>query len=387
MPPQPLDGPRTGGGSPPDRYWLRSFHARSLEGNPLGAPVEREVRVYLPPGYHESDERYPVVYFLHGYGGDARHAIVTAREEFLDAYPAAAGWFVSAVLKAAVTCERLDRLVRSGGLPPFILVQPDGSLHLPQIHGGVHPSSARAAEPLPRLKGSMYYDSPGTGRYGSYVFGDLVDWVDREYRTVADRSHRYLAGGSMGGYGALLGGIFHPDRFSRVAALSPSVCGLDVVDLELFIPFVALALGRERARREGRNTVEDILDTCDLVFAPDRPLVPTIRRDETGRAVEMDEAARAKWAAADAGRLAVTTDGAFRDVALRVSCEEHDEFGFAGPDRRLHEQLEEHAIEHTYVPFSDLRARALSGHSLGIGLQIEPALRFLLAGACAGASP
>lgn len=372
--------PPDGDASTDGRYEFRSFHARSLEGNPLGAPVDRGVRVYLPPGYHDSDERYPVVYFLHGYGGDARHAIITSRAEFLAAYPGVAGWFVSAVLKAAVTYERIDRLITSGTLPPFILVQPDGSLHLPQIHGGAHPASSRTAEPLPRLKGSMYYDSPGTGRYGSYVFGDLVEWIDGEYRTLADRSHRYLAGGSMGGYGALLGGIFHPERFSRVAALSPSVCGLDVVDLELFIPFVALALGREGARREGRQTVEDILDTCDLVFAPDRPLVPTIRRDEAGSAVEMDEAAREKWAAADAGRLAVTTEGAFRDVALRVSCEEHDEFGFASSDRRLHEQLESHGIAHRYVPFSDLRARLLSGHSLGIGLQIEPALRFLLGG-------
>ena len=370
MRPQPGDGAR--------RYELRSFHAASLEGNPLGAPADREVRVYLPPGYHESRERYPVVYLLHGYGGDARHAIVTTRDEFLPSYTGLAGRFVSTVLRAAVTFERIDRLIASGRLPACILVQPDGSLHLPQIHGGVHPASPDQADRLPRLKGSMYYDSPGTGRYGSYVFGDLVDWTDDEYRTLADRSHRYLAGGSMGGYGALLGGIFHPDRFSRVAALSPSVCGLDVLDLDLFIPFVALALGRDAARREGRETVEDILDTCDLVFAPDRPLVPTIRRDEAGRAVDMDPEAREKWAAADAGRLAVSTAGAFGDVALRVSCEEHDEFGFAGPDRRLHDQLAAHGVDHRYVPFSDLRARALSGHSLGIGLQIEPALRFLL---------
>ena len=66
----------------------------------------------------------------------------------------------------------------------------------------------------------MYVDSPGTGRYGEYVFRDVVDYVDRSYRTLPGREGRALAGGSMGGYGALRGGILHPERFGAVAALS-----------------------------------------------------------------------------------------------------------------------------------------------------------------------
>ena len=53
------------------RYRLDTFKAASLAGNPLGSPEERGIRIYLPPGYFDSENaRYPVAYFLHGYGAE-----------------------------------------------------------------------------------------------------------------------------------------------------------------------------------------------------------------------------------------------------------------------------------------------------------------------------
>ena len=51
------------------RYLCPTIPSPSLEGNPLDSPNERELHIYLPPGYHEqTSRRYPVLYFLHGYG-------------------------------------------------------------------------------------------------------------------------------------------------------------------------------------------------------------------------------------------------------------------------------------------------------------------------------
>ena len=57
------------------RYIINNFRATSLEDNPLSSPVERDLRIYLPPNYFDSEnKRYPVIYYLHGYGGNKKMA-------------------------------------------------------------------------------------------------------------------------------------------------------------------------------------------------------------------------------------------------------------------------------------------------------------------------
>jgi S-formylglutathione hydrolase FrmB len=60
------------------RYLVDGFLATSLENNPAGSPVERFVNIYLPPGYYEAPQRgYPVIYFLHGHGGNYHKATIS----------------------------------------------------------------------------------------------------------------------------------------------------------------------------------------------------------------------------------------------------------------------------------------------------------------------
>ena len=358
--------------TPPSRDELVSFHSAALEGNALGASPERQLRVYLPPDYFSSSARYPVIYLLHGYGGDAAHPIIDSRQGLLRSYPRVIRLVLHRMLRRIVTLETLDALIVAGALRPFILVQPDGSLHLPHIHGGTHPAGD------PKNKGSMYYDSPGTGNFGTSVFCDAVDFVDSHYRTVADRVNRAVVGGSMGGYGALLAGILHADRFSCVAALSPSICGLDILDVDLYVPFQRWFRGKRGTIEAGRADIEDILDTCDLIFSPDRPLLPTVVRDESRRAVQMDEVARSNWALADAGNMVATHAGAFEGVAVRVSCEERDEFQLAGPDRRFSRVLNDRGIPHELHVFRNDAAARVSAHAVGIAMQVENGMRFCL---------
>jgi enterochelin esterase-like enzyme len=155
--------------------------SKSLAGNLSGDPAQREVLVYTPPGYATSQKRYPVVYFLHGYG-------VTAQ-------------FYANTLNWPTT---IDRAIRDGHLQEMIVVMPDA---------------------FTPLGGSMYSNSVTTGNWEAFVGRDLVGFIDAHYRTIAKRTSRGLSGHSMGGYGTLRIGMKYPDTF--VALYSMSGCCLD----------------------------------------------------------------------------------------------------------------------------------------------------------------
>jgi enterochelin esterase-like enzyme len=152
------------------------FESRALAGNPLGDPATRAVWLYLPPGYDESTERYPVVYLLAGYTRTGR--------SFLDQRP----WEEDIQ-------QRMDRLVATGQCRPMLLVMPDC---------------------FTRYGGSQYIDSEGTGRYQQYLL-EIVRRVDARYRTHRSRAFRAVAGHSSGGFGALTAGMDHPEIYGLVA--------------------------------------------------------------------------------------------------------------------------------------------------------------------------
>ncbi len=355
------------------RYRIDRFSAESLKDNPLGSPVERGIRIYLPPGYFESPEaRYPVVYLLHGYGADSSRSIVCSQKDRRKNYHILLRIYFRKVLSRLLTFEDLDELILRGELPPFILVQPDGSLHLPNKFG------VKGLNGKVGGKGSLYSDSPFTGNYATYIFEDVVQYVDGHYRTICEKNGRALMGASMGGYGALLGGILHPDLFEAIVSLSPNISCLDLLDVQLVVPFNRIIFSDAKAKQIGRLELEDILDTCDLVYSNDRRLLPTLKRDEKGRVVEMDSSARENWARPGLPSLVESHPEAFQGVRLLFNCEESDEFGFAEPCRRFHALLQRRGNEHVFAIYSDPEAARISPHSLGIAWHILPGLRFCL---------
>jgi S-formylglutathione hydrolase FrmB len=153
------------------------FESTLLRGNPLGDPYERPVLVYLPPGYDESEQRYPTIYVAMGYTGHL--GMWFNRTPFRQPYP-----------------ELLDALFADGEVPPAIVVFVDA---------------------WTKYGGSQYLDSPGTGQYHSYLCDEIVPWVDSRYRTIADRDHRAITGKSSGGYAAMVTPLLRPDVFSALA--------------------------------------------------------------------------------------------------------------------------------------------------------------------------
>ena len=152
-------------------------HGKSLEGNLEGDSPDRDVFVYLPPSYAiDKHRRYPVVYFIHGYGVKA------------ELY-----WNTMTVPATA------DKEMVDGTVHEMILVHPDA---------------------YTLYNGSMYSNSPTTGDWETYVTRDLVDYIDSHYRTIANRDSRGLAGHSMGGYGTLRIGMKYPQVYSSIYAMS-----------------------------------------------------------------------------------------------------------------------------------------------------------------------
>ena len=149
-----------------------------LKNNPLGDPHERPVLVYLPPGYDEEpSRRYPSVYVIQGYTG-----FVTSwrnRSPYRQPFP-----------------ETADAVFAREEAPPAIVVFVDAWT----AYGG-----------------SQFVDSPGTGRYHSYLCDEVVPWVDARYRTEPGPGRRAIMGKSSGGFGAMITPMLRPDLFGALA--------------------------------------------------------------------------------------------------------------------------------------------------------------------------
>ena len=358
----------------PERYRIDKFHATSLDNNPLGSPTDRDLRVYLPPGYYEKDDmRYPVIYLLHGYGSDNKSWTVTSRLEIdqaplpMEVIPKRMAREFS--LDKIPVYEQLDEFINRGEIEPFILVQPDGSLHVPQL-GNLKNITGQL-----RGKGSNYINSPYSGNYADYIALDVVGHVDSTYRTIADREHRAISGVSMGGYGALNLGIYYPDVFGTVASLAPGNIAPEMVDMKLYSPLNERILGRGYATKTGKHEWNDILDTYDMIFSKDAPLLTSITRDEAGKMTGASEAALANWRKFDLSDVIAEHPLALKNSNVMLYCDTKDEFGLSPQARKIHEALLACGIQHEFDNPDD-PAVAITPHTLGCGIHIIPAFQF-----------
>ena len=160
-------------------------HVQRLEYQSKSIDKAREALVYLPPGYDDGTDRYPVLYLLHGAGGDE------------NVWPDR--------MRANVI---LDNLIADGELGPLVVVMPHGFTNR-------MPTDER------RREASAYKTE--MEEFAVDFVSDLVPLVESRYDVVADRAHRAIAGNSMGGGQALAIGLTHPEMFSSVASFSAAM--------------------------------------------------------------------------------------------------------------------------------------------------------------------
>jgi S-formylglutathione hydrolase len=132
--------------------------------------------IYLPPSYYiDTLKRYPVVYFLPGFGSPA---------SYFSSY--------------------MDGTIGTGNAKEMIIVTPNS---------------------MSKIVGSFYVNSPLTGNWDDYISIDLVNYMDNNYRTISKPEARAITGHSMGGFGALNLSMLHPDIFCIGYGLSPGLFG------------------------------------------------------------------------------------------------------------------------------------------------------------------
>ena len=137
--------------------------------------MDRKYSIYLPAGYDESDQSYPVLYLLHGSGDD--HT----------------GW-----VQFGQVQNTADRVIDEGLAGPMIIVMPDANT-------GVR---------------GYFNDIQGNFNYEDFFFKELISHIEKTYRVRSERRYRAVAGLSMGGGGTIFYALHQPDVFAAAAPLS-----------------------------------------------------------------------------------------------------------------------------------------------------------------------
>ena len=172
--------------------------------SPVLKQDQRRMYVYLPPGYHRNTStRYPVLYLLHGGGGDEDSWISVGR--------------------AAVI---LDNLIAAGKATPMIVVMPNGNPWETAAQGyALGPAPSMRVDPRPTdperfaLNAPQHLE-PYIGDFGESLEKDIIPFVEKTYRVRADAAHRAIAGLSRGGAQTVVISANNPDKFDYVGVFS-----------------------------------------------------------------------------------------------------------------------------------------------------------------------
>lgn len=147
-----------------------------FEGKFYSPTLHKDVpyQIYLPPGYADTNQRYPVLYMLHGSSGSYRE------------------WYSYDIDDTA------DKLINNNTIKPMIIMMPSGDI-------------------------SFWMDAADGGlQYGYYVAHDVLQFTDANFRTIPNRANRAIGGHSMGGFGSLSIAFNYPTLFSVVGSHSPA---------------------------------------------------------------------------------------------------------------------------------------------------------------------
>jgi enterochelin esterase family protein len=151
---------------------------------------DRRLTVYTPPGYETSKDKYPVLYLLHGAGGDEEAWITLGR-----------------------AAQIMDNLIAQGKVKPMIVVMPNGN---------VSQEAAPGEESRGYYKPQFMVPNTMDGKYEE-TFQDIIKFIEGAYRVKAEKSNRAIAGLSMGGFHSLHISRYYPNTFDYVGLFSAAI--------------------------------------------------------------------------------------------------------------------------------------------------------------------
>ena len=170
------------------------YHSPSLD-------MDRRLTVYTPAGYESSGKRYPVFYLLHGMGGDE-----------------------NAWSELGRATQILDNMIADGKVEPMIVVMTNGNAAMEAAPGESSWGFTQPTTQLPKTMDGAFEVS----------FPEIVNFIDKTYRTKKDKHHRAIAGLSMGGFHSHHISKQNPDMFDYVGLFSAAIMPSGNTDAEIY---------------------------------------------------------------------------------------------------------------------------------------------------------
>jgi enterochelin esterase-like enzyme len=200
----------------------------------------RRFHIYTPPGYEANQQKYPVLYLLHGANESDDSWCTVGRAGFI-----------------------LDNLIADGKSVPMIIVMPNG--HVDQTP----PSLGEGATPggPPPIHRELV-DFP------KEFLGDILPYVESHYRTIPDRPHRAIGGLSMGGTQALNIAFTNLEKFSALGVFSSGILGGNLADWEK----EHLAVLDDPKLKKGLKTLWFSTGSADFLLANSKITVEMLNR-------------------------------------------------------------------------------------------------------------
>jgi len=150
----------------------------------------RKLAVYTPPGYENSTEKYPVLYLLHGVGGDEEAWLGSGRES-----------------------QIMDNLIAQGKARPMIVVMPNGNVSQEAAPGEGVQGFVKPIFMLPHTMDGKFEET----------FIDIMTFIEDSYRTIETKGGRAIAGLSMGGFHTANISMYYPNTFDYVGLFSSAL--------------------------------------------------------------------------------------------------------------------------------------------------------------------
>ena len=305
--------------------------SEALKDNKLGDPHIRNMTIYLPPSYNHSDKMYPVIYLLHGYGGDERSAVEEVGET------------VAALI--------VDGLIKTGLFKEIIIVMPSGAN---------------------KYGGSYFLNSELIGNYEDYIAEELVNFIDNEYRTIRDRDGRAIAGASMGGYGSITLGMKHPETYCAVASLNAPLW-FDPIS-EAIVPEIL----KENPDGMDGPIPDPERQYTSYIYALSAALSPNL--DNPPYYVDLPfeypsgkiiESVRQRWMKGDPFSMLSDYGSSLKEMkGVYIDIGDEDLPGFPEAADAFHQELLNMGIKHKYIVYH-------GGHSYQLVARSINALRFI----------
>ena len=155
-----------------------------------GLNMDRRITIYTPPGYENNNDKYPVLYLLHGAGGDEEAWMTLGRAS-----------------------QILDNLIAQGKTKPMIVVMPNANVIQDGAPGEGSDGYYKPQFMVPRTMDGTYEET----------FVDIMNFVESNYRIKADKANRAIAGLSMGGFHTIHISRYYPNTFDYIGPFSAAI--------------------------------------------------------------------------------------------------------------------------------------------------------------------